>query len=171
MDGHKTMSIDAVALARIVWKWDGSHMVPIARFVPTCNRILVAGEQYILDVHEERSLRSQGHYFARLKEIWESLPEGMAERFPNVDSLRAWCLCKAGVCTTTDHPYQSEAAAMAALPYHRSAHPYAVIVRYEATVRVSIAKSQRANAMDRAEFESSKQAVLRIAEDLLDGGR
>lgn len=151
----------------VIFEWDGEVMVPWPRFVKLCNAQYVVGEDYRLDVMEDRSTVSHNHYFASLSEAWKNLPEDIAERFPSTEYLRKWALVKAGyadertfVCST-----KTEAQNLAA--FLRPLDQYAVIVVKEKTVKVYNAQSQSTKAMGAKEFQDSKQKVLDIIAGLI----
>lgn len=116
---------------------------------------------------EERSHASHGHYFALINQAWANLPEDLAERFPSQDHLRKWCLIKAGwrderatSCATVE-----EAERLVA--FVRPIDDYAIVIRHETAVIVWTAKSQSMADMGKADFQKSKDDVLRVLSELI----
>lgn len=149
--------------------WDGEAMQVRKGFQRQADAQYVIGEGYRLAPIEDRSDISHNHEFAWLREAWASLPEALSGRFPNPAVLRKWALIQAGFCTVADHVCQFKTEA------HRTAEilraqtdDYAVVLIEGTVVRVLKAKSQSRKAMDKAEFQASKTAVMEVIAGLLD---
>jgi hypothetical protein len=156
-------------ISPVVFTWDGDNMVPLARFVPLCNRQYIVGERYQLAPYAERSRESHRHYFAVIKEAFNQLPDNLAMRFPDDEHLREWALCQTKeyknvveiACASAE-----EARRIAALK-KRIADKYIEIGINKNVIVEITAKSQSYKAMGRAAFEDSKQQVIVILADLL----
>lgn len=154
-----------------VFQWDGEHMVPLPRFVPLCNRQYVVGERYRLGIHEDQSAASRGHYYAKLKEIWDNLKDEHAVEFYDVGRLRKWALCRTEyrnvrkiVCSSN-----VEARRIAAFIKTTDVGDAYVEVSVHGNVVVEITpKSQSLKAMGHTAFQDSKTKVLDICADLID---
>lgn len=146
--------------APLIFRWDGESMVPWRRYAKLCDTEFTIGEDYRLEVIEERSAKSHSHYFAALTEAWRNLPEDAAERFPTVESLRKFALIKAGFCDSRSIVAGSKAEAQRLAAFIRPADEFAIVTTSEATVTVYTAKSQSMKAMGKADFTASKNAVL-----------
>ena len=151
--------------AILLFSWDGEAMTPLPRFRKASDQEFVVGEQYRLEVQEERSARSHSHFFACVGEVWKNLPEEMD--FPSPDHLRKFALIKRGffdersiVCASTE-----EAARVAA--FVQPMDDYAVVIARDATVKVFTAKSQSMRSMGKREFQKSKDAVLEYLSSLI----
>lgn len=151
----------------IYFEWDGDHMVPRRRFKALCDKTFVVGEVYALVEDTPPSDASRRHYFATLRDMWGTLPESEAGRFPSAEHLRKWALCKAGyakeriiTCDT-----EKDAKEMAALV--RPLDPFALIVRTGTVVRVYQAESQSKRNMKNERFQQSKEAVFRVVAELV----
>lgn len=149
-------------------------MIPMDNFKYQ-TRQYVAGEVYRLNIEEERSRGSQGHYFAALKEIWKNLPDDMRNRFPDkpgdpgVEQLRHWLLIRTGYCTEVTEIFDTEGDArrhVAAIAnYEESRH---IVIRITGNIVVIFrALSQSSRSMNKKEFEESKTAVLNEGAALL----
>jgi len=127
------------------------------------------GESYRLAPIEDRSDISHNHEFAWLREAWASLPEALSDQFPSPAVLRKWALIRAGYCDVTDHvcQFKTEAARTAVL-LSAQTDDYAIIAVEDKTVRVFKARSQSRKAMDKAEFQASKTAIMDVIAGLLD---
>lgn len=146
----------------------GGAMVPIPRMKTLFDRQYQEGEEYALGDVAHRSTASHNHYFARLQEIFDNLPENET-RWPTWEHMRADALITTGWCTvqTTvlDTPKDAKQFAVGI----RKRAPYSVIVVRENVVRVADAMSQSRAAMKDKEFQESKKAVLDVCEALLPG--
>lgn len=116
---------------------------------------------------EERSQASHGHYFALLNQAWANLPEELAERFPSQDHLRKWCLIKSGWRDERTTACASKEEAERTAAFIKPIDDYAIVVRHENTVIVWTAKSQSMGDMGKADFQQSKDDVLRVLSELI----
>ncbi len=117
------------------------------------------------------SMESLGHYFARLKELYDNLPEDVAAHFKNIDHFRSWALIHEGYCTEICQVEASHVLALHAAKAIGKVAPYAVVQVDGKVVRTWIPKSQaRRGGMTKKEWEAAKQAVLELAEHLVNGG-
>lgn len=153
--------------APLIYRWDGDAMVPHARFRRLADKDFVVGQDYTLVEHQGRSAVSHNHYFAAITEAWKNLPEVWAERFPTVEHLRKYALIKAGFADERSIVCASKAEAQRMAGFVRPFDDYAIVLVNGATVKVFTAKSQSARAMDKAEFQDSKQKVLDIVSDMI----
>lgn len=155
------------ALLPVSFTWDGEHMVPLPRFRSLCDRQFVVGERYLLVEHEQRSTASHAHYFACIRDAWDTLPEEVAGRFPSPEHLRKWALIKAGFRDEQTFVASSRAEARRIAAFMKPTDEYAVIRVHEALVVRWTAKSQSMRAMGREEFQRSKDAVLAVVAELI----
>ncbi|MGY2048862.1 hypothetical protein [Methylobacterium sp. JK268] len=151
----------------IACEWDGESMVPLARFRQLCDRQFTIGEHYVLAEHEPRSSAAHGHYFACLRDAWESLPEAEAARFPTPEHLRKYALIKAGFRDEQTFVASSKAEARRLAAFLQPVDEFAVISVREAVVIRWTAQSQSMRAMGSAEFQRSKDAVLAVVADMI----
>jgi len=140
--------------------WNGQNMVPLPRHQRQCDEQFEVGRAYPLLVHEERSAASQSHYFAQLRDLWLSLPEKIAAKYPSVEALRAKALVECGYCDEKNFVCDTDGHARSLAMNLRSRSPFAVILLSGNVVFVYDAKSQSNAAMGKEEFEASKVAVL-----------
>ena len=153
--------------APILYRWDGEAMAPLPRFAARCDQTFVVGETYRLAAVEERSMRSHGHYFARLGDYHGSLPDHLAERFPTVEHLRKWALIQAGYCNRAEIVCRSNAEAVRTVATIKALDAYAVAVVRDNTLVVLTAQSQSTKAMGAKMFQESKDKVFGVLDDLL----
>lgn len=152
----------------IVYTWNGEAMVPLQRFHNLANAEFVVGERYRCEVQEDRSWVSHRHQFAWLHDAWLSLPEHIATRFRNEDQLRKHGLIAFGFCDSTTVVCASKAEAERWYGHLRKREPDTVIEIKGCVLIQYTAHSQARNAMDRATFQRSKDAVLEYVANLLD---
>ena len=78
----------------VMFTWDGERrvMVPQERFHNVCGRQFEPGEEYALEVVEERSLASHKQYFAAVHDGYQNLNEEAAKHFPTQEHFEsgAW---------------------------------------------------------------------------------
>lgn len=151
----------------IVFRWSGEAMEPLPRFSRMCNRLFTVGELYRQETLEERSIASHNHYFSALNEAWRNLPEDQADRFPNVERLRKWCLIRAGYSDQRSIVCASKAEAQRVAAFTRPMDEFAIVIVSEAVVTVFTAQSQSMKAMGAKVFQESKQRVLDICAQLI----
>jgi hypothetical protein len=125
------------------------------------DRYYPEGETTALVEYQHRSDKTHKHEFAFLREAWQQLPEQYADEYPNPEALRKKLLIKLGWYHETIIDAGTNAAAMrvAAAMRGRDADFTYIGVR-GGFVIISDAKSQSRRAMDRADFQASKQALL-----------
>ena len=151
----------------LLWRWDGEAMWPRPAFVREANRQFVVGETYRLAEYEERSHESHSHQFAWLNEAWKSLPERLAVDFPSATALRKRALIETGFYHETILDVGSKEAATQVAMTLRAKDEFAWIVVRGGVVVMREAKSQKRTAMNREEFQRSKEAILGWVSELL----
>lgn len=151
----------------VVFHWDGDSMVPLARFAKLCDRQFVVGENYTLEVVQQRSAESHRHFFACIHSAWENLPEIHGNRWLTADDLRKYALIIAGYFDETSFICHSKAEAIRLAGYLRSLDGQCVVVVEGRMVARRVAKSQSMKAMPGKEFQASKTAVLEVISKLI----
>jgi hypothetical protein len=147
-------------------KWEGDVFRPLPRFASLADQNYTVGEIYVLDAQSERSKASHRHYFARLKELWQNLPEELATLYPTVDILRAHALIQAGYNNSIAETFETAGDALKVAAFLRK-NEYCLVVVKKRVVIVYTAKSQAELQMDPDTFQKSKNAVLEFAEALV----
>jgi hypothetical protein len=131
------------------------------------------GKIYRLVEEPEHSDESRGHYFAALKEIFETLPDHYAAQFVNITHMRKYALIRTGYCTEV--PFVAadpQSAALVVKELSRSDdYPLVYQVPDTLVVRIARAKSQRKAAMSKEEFLASKWDVLGFLADMIGADR
>jgi hypothetical protein len=148
-------------------QWDGDAFVPTRPYKSRCDREYVVGEIYDIDPTLPRSMASHRHFFARISDMWKTLPEGVDLEYPSAEHLRKRMLIKVGWCDYQDFVLSSHAGAMELAARLRRGDEYAVIEVAGQVVRIWTAKSQSVRKQDRQEFQQTKQRVLDEIEALL----
>ncbi len=151
----------------LVYEWSGEAMTPLPRFAKDADRRFVVGMRYVLDEIQERSAATHRHYFASVNEGWSNLPEAIADRFPTAESLRKFCLIKAGFHNHRSIVASSKAEARRIASFIKPMDEFAVVTVSECVIHVYTAMSQSHRAMGKQEFARSKEAVLAIIDDML----
>ncbi len=126
-------------------------------------------------VRGDWSVETHGHFFARLQELFDNLPEHRASHFKNIHHFRAWCLIHEGYCNEAIlvEPTHAQALETAAkfTKALRKITPYAVVQVEGTIVYAWTARSQaRHGGMSKKEWGEAKQKVLELAEHLVNGG-
>lgn len=138
-------------------------------FVKRADAELAEGETMKWEIAQERSGASHRHYFALIEEAWANLPEGMAEDFPNPDSLRKWALIKAGFCTVVKIVCEDQNEANTAKhSMLNGTEGYKICTVSNNVLTIYTAMSQRKKAMGAEAFQKSKDATLQIISELLE---
>lgn len=152
----------------ITFYWDGEVMRPASpRNLAACDKEFVVGERYALMRYEERSTASHNHEFAWLAEAWRNLPEQYADMFPSPEVLRKRALIDAGFYNETVVDAGSNAAALRVASAFRARDEFAAVVVRGPIVVIRDAKSQSRRAMDRREFQASKEALMEVVASML----
>lgn len=133
-----------------------------------------AGEIVLLTPEEERSAKSHRHYFATIKEMWQTLPEScaMEQWAQSPDHLRRYSLIRTGYSDTLTFPCATASEARRWAANMRPVDEFSIVVAQGSTVVRYTAKSQAMRAMGSKAFQASKDAVLTFLHGLLEtGGR
>lgn len=131
----------------------------------------VIGAKYALVEHSERSAKSHAHYFAQIKEYWQTLPEALADEYPTAEHLRKKALIRTGYATHTDFTLDTERDAITFAGAMAVMDEYCVVDVKKRVVRRWQARSQNYRSMNREEFQASKQAVIDYIDRLLGAAR
>lgn len=138
------------------------------RFIPKVVEHFGEGEVVLMAQVEERTEVSHRHEFAWLRDAWATLPESIADDYPSPEHLRKRALIATGWADVKDYVCASRAeATRLASALRGETDDYTVVIVRDAVVRVCRAKSQSRRAMNKADFQASKDAVLRWVADLL----
>lgn len=152
----------------IALRYDGEVFRPISkRFAEQADAAYAVDETIIFVQHEERSSLTHRHMFACIKNAWASLPERLAQQFPNPEALRKYALIKAGYADHRSTVCSSRAEAQRIAAFVRPMHEFAIVSVDGATVHVFTPQSQSMRAMDRKTFAESKQKVLDVIADII----
>ena len=165
MQNLPTTGFMVTASYPIRFRWDGRAMIPTVPSVAK-DRFEV-GKVYPMEVREDRSWASHGHFFASIKEAWDNLPETMAGRFPTPDHLRKFALIRAGYRDERTIVAASKAEALRVASFVRPFDTQAVVIVREATIVVWTAKSQSVRDMGKAEFQQSKSDTLDALSEMI----
>lgn len=155
----------------IRFEWTGTEMRPATAYWAKCaDQRYVVGEVYTMDEIYVRSHATHAHYFACIKAAWDSLSDELRPQYPSAEHLRKFALIRAGYCTQVQHVAKSaaEAERLAAIIKPYDSYQIVLIDPDRPTVvTVYHALSQDHRHMDKAQFQASKEAVLRWIGDLL----
>jgi hypothetical protein len=149
------------------YRWDGCGMQVLPRFAKAADKKFTVGEIYVLEEIQERSAASHRHFFASVRQAWLNLPERLVLDFPSAEHLRKFALVRAGFYNRRSIAAKSPAEAAKIAAFIRPMDEFAVVTVDGNIINVFTAKSQNYREMDKKEFAASKDAVLRILEDLL----
>lgn len=147
----------------ILFSWTGDSFVPATQYWGRqADKHFTIGEKYELIEHHGRSHKSHAHYFARVHEAWQNLPEDLAVQFPTEEHLRKYCLIKAGYSDGNTLVCPTKASALSTAAFLRPTDEFAVVVVKDNIITRYTAKSQSVRAMGAKDFQASKDAVLDI---------
>jgi hypothetical protein len=163
-------------LEPIPFIWDGEECVmrPARGYRPLARRQFVHGEEYPLEVHEQRSMKSLRHYHAAIRNAWQNLRDEQRykvdptsgeidDKYPEPDSLRKWALIKLGYRKERFITCDTEEQALALVPKIQPIDEEAIIVVSGNVIKIYTARSQSMygrNRMTKEEFQRSKTEVL-----------
>lgn len=131
------------------------------------DRQYCVGERYRLVPYEERTTATHNHEFAWLAEAWRNLPEQFADAYPSPEHLRKRALIEAGYYREEIIDAGSNAAAIRVAGFARRQDDFAMVFVRSRNVFIRTAKSQSRRAMNKAEFQASKSAILDIVANML----
>lgn len=133
------------------------------------DKAYVVGDIYALVEHNDRSQASHNHEFARISELFDSLPEQFAHEpwAQTAEHLRKYALIKCRYCDTQTYACGSKAEAERWAKNLRPKDEYSIVMFEGTTVFVFTAQSQSRRAMGKQRFEESKAAVIGFLEDLI----
>lgn len=151
----------------IAWRWSGDSMEPLSRFRKECDTEFVIGEVYLLEKYEERSGVSHRHLFASVATAWQNLPDDVGIPFASPDALRKYALIKAGFCDCNTLVCSSNKEAQKVAAFIRPIDGFSIVAVNGSSISHYTAKSQSMKAMGKAEFQRSKDEVLRILAEML----
>jgi len=149
------------------YEGDGEFRVTSRMWAARADGAFVVGETYDMVEHHDRSTASHNHYFAALKNGFDSLPDHLRDEYPTVEHLRKKALIRKGYCSHSDHVCASKAEAQRLRAFIKPMDEYAIVEAIECVVRVYTAKSQKMKAMGNRDFQQSKSDVLDFIDDLL----
>jgi hypothetical protein len=156
----------------IPFQWDGEVMRPTRGFARLADLEYVVGEVYTLDqVADMRSMRSHRHYFQAVYDAWLNLGPMDAERFPTEVHLRKYALIRGSYCDSREYVAGSKAEAVRLAAFIKPMDTYALVAVNAPVVRVYTARSQDTRSMGRKVFQESKDAVLKVLSEMMEGNR
>lgn len=145
----------------------GAFLVPGPYWASRCDKELVVGEVYRMERREERSDATHKHEFAWLKDAWLNLPENIAHLYPSPTHLRKRALIDAGYYDEQAIDAGSNAAALRVAAAFRSREEFSLVIVKGPFVLIRTAKSQSRRAMNREEFQKSKEALMDVVAGLI----
>lgn len=150
----------------ILVRWTDGKFIPAnAPMVARCAQHFEAGELYRIEFREDRSAKTHKHFFASINEAFKNLPEAVAALCPTPEDLRKRALIVNGYADHIDLVGSTAEAAQEIARQIRRHGGYCIITSRGEVHRIYIAKSQSMKAMDKKEFQASKQAVLNTVSD------
>lgn len=149
----------------LAFRWDGETMRPLR--AKLADETFVIGQIHWLEEEKPRSVASERHQFAWLREAWKNLPEGLADQFPSAEHLRKRALIDAGYYHEEIIDAGSAAAALRIAPAFRKLDDLALTVVRGSLIVRRTAKSQRRHFMDAKEFQESKEKIMEIVAGLI----
>ena len=147
----------------ILAQWDGSSFIPAKRHYKALDAELVVGEQYVIEPQKAVSEKARRFFHAQLAEIWQSLPEEVAERWPTVESFRKAGLIACGYSFKTEAVCATNQQAQALAASYARLDDYVVVEIRDRVIAVWTARSQKRNAMDAETRKAANRAVLEWA--------
>ena len=148
----------------MIAEWDGQAFKPLPHHAKACDAAFVVGQRYSVEAQPLASEKSRRFYHAQLAEIWASLPEEIAERWPTVEIFRKAGLIACGFCHKSEVVCANNREAQKLATSYARLDDYVVVEIRDCVVCMWVAKSQRKTAMtDPQERKASNRAVLEWA--------
>lgn len=144
-------------------RWDGEAFHPASqRIALVCDKDLVVGLTYQVEVRQERSKASHDQQFAEVAEAWKNLPERyhFEPWAQSPTHLRKYALIRTGFCHTQTYPCGSHAEAERWAANLRPLDEYSIVTVAGTVVHRFTAESQSYRAMGKKRFQDSKTDVL-----------
>lgn len=145
--------------------WKEGAMIPLN--LPLAHRQYAEGDVYQLEPQEERSKKSERHYFAAITEVWKNLDEKMAEKIPTPDILRYYALIKTGYRNERSISCSSPEEAQKVAAFAKPLDEFSIIVILNCLVTIYTAESQSRKDMGGPRFQESKDKVLTLLAGLI----
>lgn len=139
-----------------------------------CEKMFGAGQEITFEELGDRNMNRHRMYFARLKELWLTLPESMAEDFPSPEVLRKHALIRCGYATMRKFSMANADEASALERMLSELESYAVceitapvVGSPRRILAVWVPQSQAVKNMGKSEFDKSVTDVLDYCERLV----
>lgn len=149
--------------------WQGNAFYPSRGLLLAMQERYETGKAYVVEIKETRSASSHRHFFAQLKDLWQSMPETIGLQFPTVEHLRASALIATGWYDETQFHMANNDEAMKLASYQKAEDTMKAVAVNGNIVVVRSPKSQSMKAMGRKDFQKSKEDVLGYADDIVNG--
>ena len=156
-----------MTFAPLTCRWDGEGFVPVGRYASEATKKCVIGQIYRIAEWADRSDVTHKHEFAWLREAWSNLPEQYADMYPSAEHLRKRALIQAGFYNEQIIDAGTNAAALRVAAGFRSHDDFCMAVVRGGIVAIRTAKSQSRRAMNKAEFQKSKSAIMEIIAEMV----
>jgi len=149
------------------WRAASRAFELVPRFANVALAQFQDGEEYPLEVREQRSSKEHAHYFASVNSAWEHLDEETLQALKTPEHLRKWALIATGWYEETQIGELTKRDATRMAVAARKLDEYAEIrVRRGLgdtwSLVIRTAKSQSRSAMAKEDFRASKRDVLDV---------
>jgi len=139
----------------------------VPRFQSVANKQFEDGQEYPLEVREQRSSKEHAHYFASINSAWEHLDEETLQALRTPNHLRKWALIATGWYEETQIGELTKRDATRMAVAARKLDEYAEIrVRRGLgdtwSLVIRTARSQSRASMNKEDFRASKRDVLDV---------
>jgi hypothetical protein len=150
-----------------IYTWTGDGFVPMRGYAARAARDFKAGENYALEVREDRSPQQHRHYFAAIAEAFANLDERITEKLKTPEHLRKWALIECGHYDETITDCGSQEVAMRMATFARRMDDYSEIIVRKNLLSIRVAKSQSSRAMNKDDFKKSSRDVLDLLANMI----
>lgn len=147
-------------------KWQNGILMPVGRTAyATLSDAMEDGKIYDIEIVQERSQKSHGHFFASLSEAFSNLPELHRLDIPSIEHLRKRALIHTGWAHTFKIPCASGRAMNDLWKLMRETDEYVVCLPDPKTHVLTVykARSMSKKEMRPKEFQQCKDDVLKWA--------
>lgn len=150
--------------APLLCEWTGEAFKPLPRHAKACDEAFVVGARYAVEAQPLQSEKARRFYHVQLADLWASLPEEIAERWPTVEIFRKAGLIACGFCHKSEVVCANNREAQNCAASYARLDDYVVVEIRDRVVSMWVAKSQKKAVMtDPAERKASNRCVLEWA--------
>jgi len=111
---------------------------------------------------------SRRHWRYLIDDAWKTLPEALADEFPEPEHLYQYAKIKAGHCTIEKILCANATAAGITAKTRKNRNPYSIVQRHGSVVTIyEPLPTGKGSGVSRKEFQQLKERVLKIVSEII----